>query len=73
MTVPRKQTVYVVVRANGEVRAAKRPRLASDEIAIAVNLTFPDGWGRVTQAIDVDMPEVPVAAAQEPEPEGDQS
>lgn len=57
----RKQVVYVVVRSDGEVRVAKRPRLASDEVAIALTLTFPDGWGQITQSFDIQMPEPPVA------------
>jgi hypothetical protein len=58
--------VYVVVRSDGEVKVAKRPRVARDEVAIALNLVFPDGWGQVTQSFDIEMPEPPVAS----EPEG---
>jgi hypothetical protein len=59
--VSRIQTVYVVVRSDGEIRVAKRPRLNADEIAIALTLHFPDGWGRVTQNFTIEMPEPPVA------------
>lgn len=55
-----KQIVYLVVRSDGEIRAAKRPRIASDEIAVAVTLDFPSGWGKVTQQIEIQMPEPPV-------------
>lgn len=55
-----KQIVYLVVRSDGEVRVAKRPRVASDEVAIAVTLHFPEGWGRLTQQIEIQMPEPPV-------------
>ena len=58
----RTQKVFLVVRADGQVRAVKRPRLALDEIAIGLILTFPDGWGTVTQYFDVEMPEPPIAA-----------
>lgn len=58
----RTRTVYLVVRSDGDVRVAKRPRVATDEIAVAINLTFPEGWGQITHAIDVQMPEPPVAA-----------
>lgn len=57
----RKQRVYLVVRSNGDVRAAKRPRIASDEVAIGLDLSFPEGWGKVTQTFDIDMPAPPVA------------
>lgn len=67
------QKVYLVVRSDGEVRVAKRPRLASDEIAVAVTLRFPDGWGLVTQSLDIQMPEPPTAtdpnATQETNPD----
>lgn len=56
----RKQTIYVVVRSDGEVRAAKRPRLGPDEVAIALNLSFPEGWGHITQTFDLEMPDPPV-------------
>jgi hypothetical protein len=57
----RLQIVYLVVRSDGDVRVAKRPRVAPDEVAIAVQLTFPDGWGKVVKTIDVTMPEPPTA------------
>lgn len=58
----RTQTVYLVVRSDGDVRVAKRPRVAADEIAVAINLTFSDGWGQITHAIDVQMPDPPLAS-----------
>lgn len=57
----RTQRVYLVVRSNGDVRAVKRPRLTTDEIAISIDLTFAAGWGKVTQSFAVQMPDPPVA------------
>jgi hypothetical protein len=66
---PRIQLVYLVIRSDGEVRVAKRPRLGSDEVAVAIRLTFPDGWGQIAQTLDIHMPEPPTADAQDPVPE----
>jgi hypothetical protein len=52
-----KKRVYLVIGADRKVRAAVNPRVQLDEIAIAINLTFPDTWGRVLQTIDVDVPD----------------
>lgn len=60
------QMVYLVVRSDGDVRVAKRPRIAADEVAIAVNIRFPAGWGQIVQTVDVQMPEPPTAEAVEP-------
>lgn len=57
------KVVYLVVRADGEVRIAKRPRLAADEVGVALNIAMPDGWGRVVATVDVAMPEPPVVTA----------
>lgn len=59
---PRKDKVFVVIKSDGSVRAARNPRLGGDEVAIRLDITFPDGWGRVTQVFDVQMPSPPVAA-----------
>jgi hypothetical protein len=54
------RVAYLVVRANGEVRVTKRrPTLAADEVGMALNITMPDGWGRVVGSVDVTMPEPP--------------
>lgn len=51
---------YIVVSANGDVRLAKKPRLALDQVAIPLVIHMPDGWGRfVRDQIDVHMPAVP--------------
>jgi hypothetical protein len=42
-----RESIYLVIRADRSVRAARRPRLAGDEVAIRINLTFPDSWGKV--------------------------
>jgi len=60
------QKVYLVVRSNGDVRVAKRPRLAMDEVAVAINIRFPAGWGQIVQTVDVQMPDPPSAEAIEP-------
>jgi hypothetical protein len=49
--------VYLVIGADRSVRAAVRPRLGCDEVAISINLRFPDTWGRVIQVLDVDVPD----------------
>ena len=54
-----RKTVYLVVRADGDVRAAKRPRIAADEVAIPIILDFPPGWGRTLDAITINMPDPP--------------
>lgn len=52
-----KETVYLVIGADRRVRAAKRPQIREDEVAIRINLTYPDGWGRTVQTLDVDVPD----------------
>lgn len=48
----------LVIRADRSIRIAKRPRLAADEVAIPLNITFPDHWGRVlTEHIDITVPD----------------
>lgn len=51
------QRVYLVIGADQRVRAAKRPQIRADEVAIAINLRFPDGWGRVVSTMDVTVPD----------------
>lgn len=51
------QRVYIVIGADRRVRAAKRPQIREDEVAIAVNLKFPDTWGKVISTIDVTVPD----------------
>jgi hypothetical protein len=52
-----KQRVFLVIGADKRIRAAKRPQLRVDEIAIAIDLQFPDTWGRVITAIEVAVPD----------------
>ena len=54
------KTVYLVVRADGEVRVAKRPRIAMDEVGVRLNIVMPPGWGTVVSSVDVTMPDPPV-------------
>jgi hypothetical protein len=50
--------VYLVISADQRrIRAAKRPQIQPDEVAIAINLTFPDGWGGVVKTVDVEVPD----------------
>ena len=57
--------VYLVIRSDGDVRVAKRPRIAADEVAVAVNIRMPGGWGQIVQTLDVEMPDPPVATVEE--------
>ena len=51
-------TAYLVIRADKTIRVAKRPRVAADEIAVKILLTFPDGWGRVlADSIKINVPD----------------
>jgi hypothetical protein len=51
-------TAYLVIKADRSIRVAKRPRIQADEIAIRVNLNFPEGWGKVlTDPIDINVPD----------------
>jgi len=52
------ERVYLVIGADRRVRAAKRPQIRSDEVAIAINIRYPDTWGRVIDTIDVAAPEL---------------
>jgi hypothetical protein len=58
--------VYLVIGADRKVRAAKRPQIRDDEIAIAVDLHFSDAWGRVIKTIDVAVPDLVVDAGVDP-------
>lgn len=52
-----KMKVYLVVGADKSVRAAKRPQIKPDEVAVEVTLTFPDTWGKVVKRLEVDVPD----------------
>jgi len=52
------ERVYLVIGADRRVRAAKRPQIRADEVAIAINIRYPDNWGRVIETIDVAAPEL---------------
>lgn len=50
--------VYLVIGADKSVRAAVRPRLGADEVAVLIRLQFPDTWGRVIEGpIDLTVPD----------------
>jgi hypothetical protein len=53
-----KTTYYLVIRADRSVRVGKRPRVMADEVAIKVELEFPNHWGRVlTDPILIKVPD----------------
>ena len=52
-----KTIVYLVIRADTEVRVAKRPKIAADEIAYRVAIDFPESWGKVVGDIALTAPE----------------
>jgi len=71
--------VYLVIRADRYTTLRKRRpgRLGSDEVAVPIRVTYPDGWGRIQNPVDiavpdllpsVDVPEQPTPSAEE-EPE----
>lgn len=51
------ERVYLVIGADRKVRAAKRPQIREDEVAIAINLTYPNTWGQVVSSLDVTVPD----------------
>ena len=51
---------YLVLRSDGQARVTKRlPRLCHDEVAVKVNVLWPDGWGRVIKELNLEMPDPP--------------
>jgi hypothetical protein len=55
--IPMKEIVYLVIGPDRSVRAAKRPRVADNEILIKIALKYPDNWGRVVQTMEIDVPD----------------
>ncbi|HTI26221.1 MAG TPA: hypothetical protein VL652_34850 [Kutzneria sp.] len=51
------ERVFLVIGADRKIRAARRPQLRIDEVAIGINLNFPDGWGRVVGDLTVNVPD----------------
>lgn len=50
----KRETVYLIIRADRYMRLGKRPpRLGVDEVAIRLNVAFPDDWGRILTEQDV--------------------
>ena len=59
-----RESVYLVIRADRSVRAARRPRLNKDEVAIRINLVFPDTWGKVLpEQVTITVPDFAPSAA----------
>lgn len=53
-----RQAMFLVVRSDRTVRVAKKPRIAADEVAIPLDLHFPDWWGTVLdQRISIHVPD----------------
>jgi hypothetical protein len=48
---------WLVIRADRSCRITmRRPALGTDEVAVLLRLQFPDGWGKVIDTIDVEVP-----------------
>lgn len=52
-----RKRVYLVIGADQRVRAATRPQIKPSEVAIAIDLTFPDNWGRVVGTLAFAVPD----------------
>lgn len=52
-----RERVYLVIGADKSIRAARRPQLKANEVAVGIDLTFPDTWGRVVSIVDVAVPD----------------
>jgi hypothetical protein len=61
------ERVYLVISADRRVRAAKRPQIRGDEVAIQINLHYPDRWGKVVHTIDLAVPDFAPARVDEAE------
>jgi hypothetical protein len=53
-----KQVAYLVIKANQTMRVVRRlPDLSQGEVAIRLNLIFPDTWGRIVDTVEVTIPD----------------
>lgn len=52
-----KEKYFLVISADRRVRASKRPQVQPDEVAILLNITFPDSWGAVIGSVDITVPD----------------
>lgn len=54
-----RQVAYLVIRADRKARVVtRRPKLFADEVAIKMNLDFPEHWGKVlSDEITVKVPD----------------
>lgn len=58
---------FLVVRADGSLRVVTRtPNLRDDEVAVQLNIKYPEGWGRHISTIDVNLPGPPTAEVAAP-------
>jgi len=49
--------VYLVVDADKRVRASRRPQIKPNEVAIAVDLRFPNTWEKTVATVSADVPD----------------
>lgn len=50
--------MYLVIRADQQVRVVSRPQLRVDEVAIPIHLSFPQHWGRyLKDPIEINVPD----------------
>jgi hypothetical protein len=55
---------YLVVNTDGEVRACRKPRLRSNEVAFPVSIYMPDGWGKIVgPEVKITVPDTPSLGA----------
>lgn len=69
-----RETVYLVIRSDRTVRAAKRPRIGTDEVAFPIHLDYPNHWGKILtdSAVDIQVPDfTPEIDMPQPEPEAE--
>jgi hypothetical protein len=62
----KRETVFLVIRVDKTVRAAKKPRIAADEVAVRIDLNYPDSWGKVLSGnLEVNVPDFAPEVASE--------
>lgn len=51
---------WLVIKADRTCRITRRrPRLATDEVVVLINLEFPDAWGKHIDTVDLQVPGTP--------------
>ena len=51
-----KPRYFLVIMAAARA-VAKKPRLGADEVAVAINIEFPSGWGTTIGTVDITAPD----------------